>query len=116
MVSSAFPISTHSPLCVPKNEGSTVLKISMIEAPNKAVTIWLEGQLRGLWVEELRRSCEQWLARGSGLLLDLSDVSFVDSNGGALCRSLRERNVAILRCSPFVAEQLKGYEHEDDRA
>jgi anti-anti-sigma regulatory factor len=93
-----------------------VLKISIIETLDQAVTIRLEGQVRGLWVEELRRSCEPLLARGSGLRLDLNDVSFVDMNGVALCRSLRHRNVAILHCSPFVAEQLKGYGHEDDLA
>ena len=93
-----------------------MLKISIIEALDKSVTIRLEGQVRGLWVEELRRSCEQLLARGSSLRLDLNDVSFVDIHGVALCRTLRERNVAILRCSPFVAEQLKGYRHEGDLA
>jgi ABC-type transporter Mla MlaB component len=85
-----------------------VLRISVIEAPDKAVTIRLEGQVRGPWVEELRRSCEQLLARGSRLRLDLNDVSFVDMDGVALCHGLRDRNVAILHCSPFVAEQLKG--------
>jgi hypothetical protein len=93
-----------------------VLKISIIEATDQAVTIRLEGQVRGLWVEELRRACEQLLAGGSGLRLDLNDVSFVDMHGVALCRSLRDRHVAILHCSPFVAEQLKGYGHEADLA
>ena len=85
-----------------------MLKISFIEAPDMAVTIRLEGQVRGPWVAELRRSCEQLLAKGSRLLLDLADVSFVDMDGVALCRCLRDRHVTILRCSPFVAEQLKG--------
>jgi anti-anti-sigma regulatory factor len=86
----------------------TVLKISFIEALDEAVTIRLEGQVRGPWVEELRQSCEQLLAKGRRLLLDLTEVSFVDTDGVALCRCLRDRNVTILCCSPFVAEQLKG--------
>jgi hypothetical protein len=94
----------------------TVLKISITEALDQAVTIRLEGQVRGLWVDELRRSCEPLLARGGGLRLDLNEVSFVDISGVALGRSLRDRNVAILHYSPFVAEQLKGYGHEDDLA
>ena len=68
----------------------------------------LEGQVRGPWVEALRTSCEQMLARGKGLVLDLTEVSFVDMDGVALCRHLRERNVVFVHCSPFVAEQLKG--------
>jgi anti-anti-sigma regulatory factor len=86
-----------------------MLRISFVEALDETVTIQLEGQVRGPWVEELRRSCEQLLATGSGLILDLTEVSFIDTDGVALCRSLRERNVPFLHCSPFVAEQLKGW-------
>jgi hypothetical protein len=85
-----------------------VLRISRVESLNEAVTLRLEGQVRGLWVEELRRACELLLARDSGLILDLTEVSFLDLDGVALCRRLRERNVAFLHCSPFVAEQLRG--------
>ena len=85
-----------------------MLKISLTEASDKAVTIRLEGRVRGPWVEELRRSCEPLLAKGRRLFLDLTEVSFVDTAGVALCRCLRDRNVTILCCSPFVAEQLKG--------
>jgi len=84
-----------------------VLRISLVEALDQAVTIRLEGQVRGPWVDELGRSCEQLLARGSELYLDLSDVSFIDMDGVALCRGLRDRKVRILHCSLFVAEQLK---------
>jgi anti-anti-sigma regulatory factor len=93
-----------------------VLRISVIEVLDQPVTIRLEGQVRGAWVEELRRSCEQLLARGSSLRLDLHDVSFVDMDGVALCRGLRDRHVVILHCSPFVAEQLKGAGHGDSLA
>ncbi len=85
-----------------------MLRISLVEALDQAVTLRLEGQVRGPWVEELRHTCEQFLARGRALLLDLTDVSFIDLDGVALCRRLRAQNVGILHCSPFVAEQLKG--------
>ena len=85
-----------------------MLRISLLEALDQIVTLRLEGQVRGPWVEELRQACEQLLARGRALLLDLSDVSFIDMDGVALCRRLRARNVGIVHCSPFVAEQLKG--------
>jgi hypothetical protein len=84
-----------------------VLRISLLEALDQAVTIRLEGQVRGPWVDELRRACEQLLAKGNELRLDLSEVSFIDLDGVALCRGLRDRKVGILHCSPFVAEQLK---------
>jgi hypothetical protein len=85
-----------------------VLRISCVEAADEAVTLRLEGQVRGPWVEALRSSCEPLLTSGRGLFLDLTDVSFIDMEGIALCRRLKERRVALLHCSPFVAEQLKG--------
>jgi hypothetical protein len=57
-------------------------------------------------VEELRRTCEPLVRDGRGLTLDLSGVSFVDRDGVALCRGLRQRRAALRNCSPFVKEQL----------
>jgi anti-anti-sigma regulatory factor len=85
-----------------------MLRISLIASPDEAVTLRLEGQVRGPWVEELRKACEQVLVTRGGLALDLTEVSFIDMDGVALCRRLRDRKVAFLHCSPFVAEQLKG--------
>ena len=85
-----------------------MLRISRVEAPDEAITLRLEGQVRGPWVEALHGLCEQILATGSGLILDLTEVSFIDLDGTVLCRRLRDRKVAFLHCSPFVAEQLKG--------
>jgi ABC-type transporter Mla MlaB component len=85
-----------------------VLRIAQITSPDATVTLRLEGQVRGPWVEELGSLCDQLLATESALSLDLTDVSFMDRQGVALCRRLRERNVALLHYSPFVAELLKG--------
>jgi anti-anti-sigma regulatory factor len=84
-----------------------VLRISFVNALDKVVTLRLEGQVRGPWVEALSKASEQVLATGSELILDLTEVSFIDMAGIALCHRLRDRNVAFLHCSPFVAEQLK---------
>ena len=84
-----------------------MLRISHDASPNGKIVLWLEGQVSGPWVEELRRSCEQALAMGSDLILDLTDVSFIDRDGVALCDNLKSRDVMFLHCSPFVAEQLK---------
>jgi anti-anti-sigma factor len=85
-----------------------MLKISLIEPQDSMATLQLAGKVSGPWVEELRKSCEHMLAQRTTLTLDLSDVSFVDSKGIRLLRSLRDRHVALLHCSPFVAEQIRG--------
>lgn len=77
----------------------------------------LEGQVRGPWVEELRRACDQVLGKnghgGNGLVLDLADVSFIDADGVTLIRELTARRVVVTNCSPFVVEQLKEVADED---
>ena len=95
-------------LCAEEEGDQPVLRISQVALPDATVTIRLEGQVRGPWGEALRSVCDQVLATGGALRLDLTDVSFLDRQGVALCRRLRERNVALLHYSPFVAEQLKG--------
>ena len=89
-----------------------MLKIGPIETANGHTKLRLEGRLIGPWVEELRRACEQVLTTGARLSLDLSDVSFLDRSGVKLIRSLRNRNVALLSCSAFIAEQLRGWEFQ----
>jgi anti-anti-sigma regulatory factor len=88
-----------------------MLKIVVKEDTNGVATLNLEGQVLGPWVEELRRACEPILARGARLSLDLSTVSFVSREGVRLLWELqRNRQVALLNCSRFVAEQLKASE------
>jgi ABC-type transporter Mla MlaB component len=83
-----------------------MLRISIESFPGQNQTLRLEGQLKGAWVKELSRSCEDALRNRKLLTLDLAAVSFVDRDGIALLRTLRNRDVAISNCSPFVEDQL----------
>jgi RNA polymerase sigma-70 factor (ECF subfamily) len=47
------------------------------------------------------------LATPASLTLDLAEVAFLDRDGVALLRRYRIRDVTLVNCSPFVAEQLK---------
>jgi anti-anti-sigma regulatory factor len=84
-----------------------MLKISRITD----ATLKLEGQVRGRWVDELRRACVEAPAASSRLTLDLADVSFIDASGLALFQELAARGVAFSNCSLFAAELLKGVGH-----
>jgi anti-anti-sigma factor len=81
-------------------------------ADNKdAVLLRLEGQVSGLWVEEVRRTCYEAIGvngrRGNPLVLDLTDVSFIDADGVALFRELAAHGADLVNGSLFVMEQLK---------
>ena len=95
--------------CVGKTVGilDAMLKIESAMTTDGHPRLRLEGRLIGAWVGELRAVCEQALADGTGLVLDLSEVAFVDQRGLELLCELGQRG-ATLDCSAFVAEQLKG--------
>jgi ABC-type transporter Mla MlaB component len=84
-----------------------MLFISKPEMDEHRVTLRLEGQIVGPWVEELRRASEKLLGNGHRLTLDLTEVTFADSAGVALLLSLREKVISLTGCSSFIEEQLR---------
>lgn len=83
-----------------------MLRISITEAANEWVTLLLDGQVSGQWVELLRSTCEGQLKKNARVTIDLKNVSFLDHDGIALLRNLRDRRVEILNALPFIAVQI----------
>ena len=83
-----------------------MLRIEVVEIQDRRVTVHLEGNMVGPWVGEVRRACEPFLRNGHALTLDFSKVSFVDRDGVALCRRLKQGHATLTNCSPFVKEQI----------
>ena len=56
------------------------------------------GQLAGPWVEEFRSNWEKARARfpGCKLIVDLSDVTFIDESGEAVLRSMKCEGVEFV--------------------
>ena len=86
-----------------------MLKISQAGKPGQNFTLKLEGRVIGPWVGELRVVCESLLINSRVVKLDLSDVSFADTDGVELLMNLKSRGVLLANGSPFVAEQLKNF-------
>jgi anti-anti-sigma regulatory factor len=85
-----------------------MLRITVTEPTSSSKDLKLEGRITDASVAELRRLCEELLARNhTRLTLDLADVSFIDDAGIDLFRSLARRDVEVTGCSPFLAELLK---------
>jgi hypothetical protein len=85
-----------------------MLKIVVDSSGSGGLVSRLAGRVAGPWVEELRGACERALTGAAPATLDLAEVSFVDRDGLELLWNLRRRQVGLVNCSPFVAEQLKG--------
>lgn len=85
-----------------------MLRITVVESSEIAVTLRVEGRITGPWVEELRAACDvHTFLDKVQLSLELADISFADTAGIALLRELRNRGVGLIRPTPFLAEQLK---------
>jgi ABC-type transporter Mla MlaB component len=83
-----------------------MMRISVVQSSSQTVTLRVEGEVKGRWVAELGRACEEALSRNVRLDLDLADVSFIDVEGINLFRALMDRQVVFTNPCPFIAEQL----------
>jgi ABC-type transporter Mla MlaB component len=81
-----------------------MLRIERILDGNETV-LRAAGRLTGPWVTELIRALEANAGQGL-VLLDLTDVSFADHDGLAFLLSLMAQARVVLRCNPFLTEQL----------
>ena len=70
-----------------------------------ATVLRAAGRLTGAWVAELSRAAADE-AGASPVVLDLTDVSFADYDGLAFLLSLAGDTRVVLRCGPFLTEQL----------
>jgi anti-anti-sigma regulatory factor len=84
-----------------------MLRISITSPAENTAMLWLEGHLAGVWIEELRHTCDQMLATGGRVILDLGGVSLIERPGVDLLASLSRRSVALTHCSPFQQEQIR---------
>jgi anti-anti-sigma regulatory factor len=80
-----------------------MLRIERILDGNDTV-LRAAGRLTGPWVAELSRTVAN--AGPGAIVLDLTDVSFADHDGLAFLLPLTAESRVVLRCSPFLTEQL----------
>jgi len=79
-----------------------MLRIERVQNGDGETTVRATGRLAGPWIGELERS----IADLGTVVLDLTDVSFVDREGIEFLRTLQRLQLVDLRCSAFVAEQI----------
>lgn len=85
-----------------------MLRITVVELSQSAVTLRVEGRITGASVEELRTACGVHNSADEvQLSLELADVSFADAAGLVLLKELGSRGVSLMHANPFLSEQLK---------
>ena len=83
-----------------------MLRITAIRMNGSPVTLKLEGKILAEWVPLLEGECEKRLANHDRVVLDLSQVTFVDHSGIEMLQRVSTRSVSIVNGSAFIAELL----------
>jgi RNA polymerase sigma-70 factor (ECF subfamily) len=79
-----------------------LLRITRLDAGPEATTLRLEGHLTAGEVPELSAACASCLAEGRRLVLDLSELRFLDEAGAAELSAWGGHHVLLQRGSGFV--------------
>ena len=92
---------------VPK-EKANVLRITKVAEDSSTVTMKLEGKLAADWVPLLEGECLTCLNEKLKVLLDCSEVTFIDGRGVELLNKLGEEGIKVVDCCELIKELLEG--------
>jgi len=79
-----------------------MIRITVVPREHSATRVIVEGRLTKVSSAELAGVCDQHLAGGDNLELDLSAVTFADSDGVTLVRDLVRRGCVLGECAGLV--------------
>lgn len=87
-----------------------MLRITTNRSDQQTVVVKLEGKLLAPWVGEFQEACRQACNTRSNTILDLTDLSFVDTSGAIAIRDLTQRGLQLKNCSPLVQALLQAFD------
>ena len=83
-----------------------MLRLTMVPNPTPVVTLKVEGQIVGEWAGALERECSALVAGGAQVLLDLSGVIYIDTDGVSMLKALPTAGIVVVNCTPIIQELL----------
>ncbi len=90
-----------------------MLRITKIAEDSSTITMKLEGKLASDWVPLLETECLSCLKEKREVLLDFSDVTFVDGRGAMVLEKLAAKKIKVVACSDLIKELIKGEEQNE---
>jgi hypothetical protein len=92
-----------------------VLRITEILQTADSVTLKVDGWIVSEWVTVLEQECIEWLQAKPEVLLDFSEVMFIERNGVAMLKRIASPNLRLIilvagwnvsHCEAFFAEAI----------
>ena len=84
-----------------------MLKIEEIKKDKGNIILKLDGKIEGIYLKELKGICACLLSGGEKTLtLDFSGVSFIDDKSLETLTKMKDTELKIINCSPFIRALL----------
>ena len=85
-----------------------MLRIDKVYENLFTVKLKLEGTLVGEWVSLLKEKILECLENNRKVLLDFSELRFIDEDGMEMLKRMPSEKIKITNCPKFIDELLKG--------
>lgn len=85
-----------------------MMRLTAIERNDRRTALAIEGAIAKEHSKLLEAECTARLEEGRTVELDLTSVTYLDSEGAETLRTLTERGVTLVGCSPFVLAFVDG--------
>ncbi len=84
-----------------------MLRITAKTTNGSSVTLKLEGKIKTDWVNILERECRTLISQRKNVVLDFSDVVYIDHSGVGMVRKLPNGKVTIVNAPDFITDLLQ---------
>ncbi len=93
--------------CKISRRETAVIRITRTDESPSQVTLKVEGQIVSLSVSVLEQECLTSMQGNQKVVLDFSDVTFIDSQGMLMLKRIKRGNLKIINCSDLIDDCLK---------
>ncbi|MCI0748662.1 MAG: STAS domain-containing protein [Verrucomicrobia subdivision 3 bacterium] len=90
-----------------------MLRITEISESANSVTLKVEGRIVSEWVTVLEQECLKWLRAKPEVLLDFSEVMFIEHNGVAMLKRIASPSLRLINCPALINELLNGNNNQN---
>lgn len=85
-----------------------MFRITKVAESPSLVTMKLEGRIASDWVSLLEKECLRFMEKNRKVVLDFSEVTFVDWRGVEMLQKISVKNVQVINCCPLIEDLLNG--------
>ena len=85
-----------------------MLRITKVTESPSLVTMKLEGRITADWVSLLEKECRRALRGRRELILDFSEVRFVDNRAVEMLGKMSGKKIRVINCCDLIKDLLRG--------